>query len=77
MFPNNIKVKIGNQEEISITEEEFEDLVDRLIENRWYITKVSYSFPEISGLEMKSEFTEYVTVVGNTKDWSYGDDNRS
>lgn len=71
MFPNNIKLKIGNQEEVSITEEEFEDIADWLRENKYWVSSISYNFPGLDDLSNNNlPFTENVTIVGNTKEWT-------
>ena len=69
-----MKVKFNNSEEIEITEEEFENLADELINSGWYISNISYSFPGYDDLNntINSSFSENVTIVGNTKEW--GDD---
>lgn len=79
MFPNDIKLKINDQEEIPLTEEEFEDIAWWLKENKYWISNISYSFPgfDCLNVNMDPTFTEHVIMVGNTADWSYGDDNRS
>jgi hypothetical protein len=67
-YPDNIKCTIGN-EEIQLTKEEFEELVDKLIENKWYITSVSYTFPGLDDLnDNNTAFTENVTIIGGEND---------
>lgn len=66
-----MKVKFNDSEEKEITEEEFENLADELINSGWYISNISYSFPSYDDLNntMNSSFSESVTIVENTKEY--------
>lgn len=59
-----MKVKFNNSEEIEITEEEFEEIINEIIDNGYYFTNISYSFPDSD-----QEFNEKVAIVGNTKEY--------
>lgn len=66
-----MKVKFNDSEEKEITEEEFEEIINEIIDNGYYFTNISYSFPGYDDLNntMNSSFSESVTIVENTKEY--------
>lgn len=68
-----MKIKFNNSEEIEITEEEFENLADELINSGWYISNISYSFPDYDDLNntMNSSFNENVIILENKVRYDY------
>lgn len=63
-----MKLTINNQE-VELTEEEFEEIASQLLNGSLYISNISYDFGN------DKPFTEEMTIVGNLEfikqDWNY------